>query len=52
MGSPRDFAEMLALVSAGRLRPQVDTVLPLGEAQAALQRMDEGLHMGKIVLQI
>jgi len=52
MGSERDFDEMLAIVNAGKLRPIVDTVLPLTEAAAALSRMEQNQHMGKIVLKI
>jgi NADPH:quinone reductase-like Zn-dependent oxidoreductase len=50
MGSPREFAAMLALYAAGRLKPVVDSVLPLREAPAAHRRMDEGQQFGKIVL--
>lgn len=52
MGSPRDFAELLALVSAGRLRPLIDAEHPLENAAEALERMERGEQMGKIVLQI
>ncbi len=50
MGSPREFAAMLKLYEAGRLRPVVDSVFPLREAPAAHRRMDEGQQFGKIVL--
>lgn len=50
MGSPRDFADMLTLYEAGRLKPVVDSVFPLKETPAAHRRMDEALQFGKIVL--
>jgi NADPH:quinone reductase-like Zn-dependent oxidoreductase len=50
MGSPREFASMLTLYEAGRLKPVVDSVFPLREAPAAHHRMDQGLQFGKIVL--
>jgi zinc-binding alcohol dehydrogenase/oxidoreductase len=50
MGSPREFAAMLQLYEAGRLKPVVDSVFPLREAPAAHRRMDEGQQFGKIVL--
>jgi NADPH2:quinone reductase len=37
-------------VEAGRLRPVIDQVFPLGEAAAAHARMEQGDHVGKIVL--
>ncbi len=50
MGSPREFAAMLQLYEAGRLKPVVDSVFPLHDAPAAHRRMDEGQQFGKIVL--
>jgi zinc-binding alcohol dehydrogenase/oxidoreductase len=50
MGSPREFAAMLALYEAGRLRPVVDSVFPLRDTSAAHRRMDEAQQFGKIVL--
>ena len=52
MGNERDFAAMVALVDAGKLRPRVDSVVPLAQAGSALARMAQGEHMGKLVLQI
>lgn len=50
MGSPREFAAMLSLYEAGRLKPVVDSTFPLREAPAAHRRMEEGKQFGKIVL--
>ena len=50
MGSPREFAAMLALYAAGRLKPVVDSAFPLREAAEGHRRMDEGQQFGKIVL--
>ncbi len=50
MGSPREFAAMLQMYEAGRLKPVVDSVFPLRDAAAAHRRMDEGQQFGKIVL--
>jgi NADPH:quinone reductase-like Zn-dependent oxidoreductase len=40
------------LVAAGRLRPRLDTVLPLGQAAAAHARGETGRTVGKIVLTV
>ena len=50
MGSPREFAGMLHLYEARRLKPVIDSVFPLPEAPAAHRRMDAGQQFGKIVL--
>jgi len=50
MGSPQEFASMLILYEAGRLKPVVDNVFPLRDAAAAHSRMDQGQQFGKIVL--
>jgi zinc-binding alcohol dehydrogenase/oxidoreductase len=52
MGSPRDFADMLAFVAKHDLRPPVDAVYDLADAETALARMDAGAQTGKIVLRI
>jgi len=52
MGTPADFAGMLALYGEGGLRPVVDRVYPIAEAADAHRRMDEGAQFGKIVLGI
>jgi len=36
----------------GRLKPVIDTVFPLADAAAAHARMEEGEHVGKIVLEV
>ena len=38
--------------AAGRLQPVTDSVFPLADAAAAHARMEAGLHVGKIVLQV
>jgi NADPH:quinone reductase-like Zn-dependent oxidoreductase len=50
MGSPREFAAMLAPYESGRLKPVVDSLFPLSEVAAAHRRMDQGQQFGKIVL--
>lgn len=52
MGSPREFAALLDLYSAGKIHPAIDKVFPLAEAAAAHKRMEEGAQFGKIVLKI
>ena len=52
MGSPRDFAGLLAAVEGGEWSPVVDSVRPLAEAAAAHERMERGEHFGKLVLSV
>jgi tumor protein p53-inducible protein 3 len=42
----------LALFTDGKLRPLVDSVLPLAEAQRAHERMEANQNLGKIVLEV
>ena len=52
MGSDAEFADMVAFVNLHHIQPVVDSVLPLDDAQIALNRMNEGQQFGKIILKI
>lgn len=51
MGSPRDFAGLLALLDSRSIAPPViDRVFPLDEAAAAHRYLEQGGGFGKVVL--
>ncbi|MCG6963646.1 MAG: zinc-binding dehydrogenase [Acidobacteria bacterium] len=50
MGSREDWRRMVAAVSRDRLRPVVDSVMPLSEGRKGYERMEEARQFGKIVL--
>jgi len=50
MGSDEEFRQMLAAVSASRMRPVVDSVYPLNRVCEATLRMESGDQFGKIAL--
>ncbi len=52
IGSPRDFEGLLRMLEESTWRPVIDSVRPLAEAEAALDRMVAGEHFGKLVLEI
>jgi NADPH:quinone reductase-like Zn-dependent oxidoreductase len=52
MGSPRDFAGLLAAVEVGGWAPVIDSVRPLAEVADAHRREEAGDHFGKLVLSI
>ena len=52
MGNDREFDAVAAELTAGRLYPVIDTVLPLTEGRAAFERLAEGEQFGKVVLRI
>ncbi len=52
MGSPQDFAEMLALFEGSDLQPAIDSVYPLDNIVNAAERMAASDQFGKVVLSI
>lgn len=52
MGTQAEFRKMLAFVERHEIVPAVDSVFPLEQGNAALNRMDESGQFGKIVLRI
>ncbi len=52
MGSPKDFAAMIQLVTSKQIRPVLDRSYPLSEIKEALVHMEKGENFGKITLQI
>ncbi len=52
MGSPRDFAALLALVNKHEIRPLVDRVFPVSEINAAFDYFRSGQQQGKVVVSI
>lgn len=52
MGSPRDFAGLLAAVEHQDWAPVIDSVRPLAEVAHAHAREEAGQHFGKLVLTI
>lgn len=52
MGSPRDFARLLAAVAHQSWTPVIDSVRPLAEVADAHAREEAGGHFGKLVLTI
>jgi NADPH:quinone reductase-like Zn-dependent oxidoreductase len=52
MGSAADWGAMLDAMSESRLRPVVDSVLPLARGREAYQRLERKGQFGKIVLAV
>jgi zinc-binding alcohol dehydrogenase/oxidoreductase len=52
MGSPDDFAAMVAFVTQHRIVPVVDKVFDPRDAETAFRRMDDGEQFGKIAISI
>jgi NADPH:quinone reductase-like Zn-dependent oxidoreductase len=50
MSTLSEFATVMDLVFAGKLRPVIDTVFPLAEVRAAHERLEQGDVLGKLVL--
>jgi NADPH:quinone reductase-like Zn-dependent oxidoreductase len=52
MGTKKDFADVFALLFAGKLRPVIDKTFPMQEVRAAHERLEKGEQLGKITLAI
>jgi NADPH:quinone reductase-like Zn-dependent oxidoreductase len=50
MGRRAELVQVLQFVRDGRLKPVVDSVLPLADAQRAHERIEAREHFGKVVL--
>ncbi len=52
MGTAEEYREIVRLLGQGKLRPEVDSVVPLARAGEQLAKMAEGEQLGKLVVQI
>ncbi len=52
MGSPEDWAAMVAFVNAKKIKPVVSALLPIEHAEEAFALMERGAQFGKIVLKM
>ncbi|MFT2010157.1 zinc-binding dehydrogenase [Pontibacter sp. 13R65] len=52
MGTSQDFAQMAAFVQEHQVRPVVDCIFPLEQAEQAMRYMEAGKQFGKIVLKV
>lgn len=50
MGNLAEYAEIVRVLGTGELRPIVDRVFPFTGAREALERLDRGEQLGKIVV--
>ncbi|MFZ0546006.1 MAG: alcohol dehydrogenase catalytic domain-containing protein [Candidatus Promineifilaceae bacterium] len=50
MGPQTEYEYVMGLVFSGRLHPLIDTIYPLSDGTAALERLDQGETAGKLVL--
>ena len=52
MGNDAEFDAVVAEFTAGRLTPVIDSVFPLAEGRAAVERLASGRHFGKVVVEV
>jgi NADPH:quinone reductase-like Zn-dependent oxidoreductase len=52
MSTRAEYAAVMALIFAGKLKPVIDRAFPLAEIRAAHEYLDNGQVLGKIVLAI
>ena len=49
---PRFVAEVVPLIATGRIEPRIDRVVDFASLADAKTRMEDGAHVGKIVLRM
>lgn len=52
MGNATEFREIVRVLGRGDLRPLIDSVHPLADAEAAFRRMEAGAQVGKLVVEV
>jgi zinc-binding alcohol dehydrogenase/oxidoreductase len=52
MGTNQDFAEMVAFVRDKKIKPIVDSIIPLEKTEEAMRYMEAGKQFGKIVVSV
>jgi zinc-binding alcohol dehydrogenase/oxidoreductase len=52
MGTAHEFVQMLQLFETHKIKPVIDEVFLIEDAERAIRKMDDGLHFGKLILQI
>ncbi len=52
MGTKEEFEKVVEIIKSGKCKPIIDKVFPLAHAKEAQRRMEERMHIGKIVLEI
>jgi len=52
VGNQAEYQEVVRVLGTGQLRPIVDRVYPLSDVRAALERLERGEQLGKIVIDL
>ena len=52
LGSRQEYAEIVRLAGEGKLWPVVDQVVPWDQALSAIQRLEQGEQVGKLVIEV
>lgn len=52
MATPDEFKAMLALFRQYRIKPVIDEIFPLAQAEKAIRKMDHAAQFGKLVLKV
>lgn len=52
MGNAEEYRAIVRLLGQGKLRPVVDSVIPLADARQAFERLAAGDQLGKVVVEI
>jgi D-arabinose 1-dehydrogenase-like Zn-dependent alcohol dehydrogenase len=51
-GSQEELRQLLAVAKRGRIKPVIDSIVPMDEVHRALLRLEAGEQFGKIALTV
>ncbi|MFW5663153.1 MAG: zinc-binding dehydrogenase, partial [Bacteroidota bacterium] len=52
LGSPQEFRDLLKLMATGKIKPVIDSIIPLKDAAKTHEMVNSGSVLGKLVISV